>query len=227
MGLIFCFWACASELGYSESYAGGDGSPGGRDSSTGGDVGSGGRSGETGGDGGTSDEQPSTAGAAGATGADSASGAGGGDSTRGGQAGSTGGASSVGDAGDAGGDPGGQSGQGGTRGSESCLQDSVIHVTSNGHIAYTLRIDDAMVSEDNPTLRLCRGNTYVFELAVTGHPFYIKTARTLGDTDAYPVFNNGAQQGEVTIGVSATAPDRLYYQCGVDAAMGGTLEITN
>ena len=77
--------------------------------------------------------------------------------------------------------------------------------------------------ENNPTLKLYRGNTYKFSVEAKGHPFYIMTepfpdmvnadgsTSTLYNTG---VTNNGADYGTVTFTVPTNAHDTLYYQCG-------------
>ncbi len=127
---------------------------------------------------------------------------------------------------------GGEPGAGGVGGAsaESCIAEGTqIQVTNNAMLGYRFAFDGVPSGEDNPTLTLCRGYTYIFELAVTGHPFYIKTARTIGPGDTYNVgvLDNGAVVGDLTFGVNASAPDELYYQCGVHAAMGGTIQIVH
>jgi len=89
--------------------------------------------------------------------------------------------------------------------------------------------------ENNPILKLYRGNTYKFNVNAKGHPFYIMTepyksqvaedgsTSTLYSTG---VTNQGAQNGTVTFTVPLTGtPDTLYYQCGNHNAMYGILQI--
>jgi hypothetical protein len=90
-------------------------------------------------------------------------------------------------------------------------------------------------NEDNPILRLYRGNTYKFDVKATGHPLWIMTEpyksklSTDGSTSTIfstGVTNNGADYGTVTFTVPTTgAPDTLYYQCGNHDAMYGILQI--
>jgi hypothetical protein len=82
----------------------------------------------------------------------------------------------------------------------------------------------------NPTLTLARGNTYVFDLNLSGaYPFWIKTALTLGANDAYDsgVSRNGAVTGQVTFVVPQDAPDTLYYTSQNNTNLRGTLNIVN
>ena len=85
-------------------------------------------------------------------------------------------------------------------------------------------------AQGNPTLTLARGNTYVFNLNLTGaFPFWIKTAPTLGKGDAYNsgVSRNGSNSGLVTFVVPEDAPDLLYYASENQANMRGQLQIVD
>jgi hypothetical protein len=81
----------------------------------------------------------------------------------------------------------------------------------------------------NPTLTLCRGSTYTFAVNATGHPFYIKTVQGAGTANAYStgVTGNGTAVGNVTFIVDASAPNTLFYNCSIHAAMTGTINIVN
>src|SRR5450432_4355998 len=94
-------------------------------------------------------------------------------------------------------------------------------VTATGFTAYTIN------AAANPTLTLNRGQTYTFDVNTPGHPFFIKTAQVTGSGSTFDagVTNNGATAGTVTFAVPASAPATLFYQCGVHAAMTGTLTI--
>ena len=84
--------------------------------------------------------------------------------------------------------------------------------------------------QNNPTLTLARGNTYVFNLTLSGvYPFWIKTAPTtgLGETYSSGVTRNGATTGLVTFTVPQDAPDTLYYASENQVLMQGTLNIVN
>ena len=89
--------------------------------------------------------------------------------------------------------------------------------------------------ENNPIIKLYRGNTYKFKVNAKGHPFYIMTepyksqvaedgsTSTLYSTG---VTNNGTDYGTVTFTVPTSGtPDTLYYQCGNHNAMYGILQI--
>lgn len=80
-------------------------------------------------------------------------------------------------------------------------------------------------NQDNPTIYLRRGETYLFNIDARYHPFYIKTSRTIGAGNRYDngVTNNGYSDRMITFTVPYDAPDTLYYQCSNHAGMGGTL----
>ena len=81
--------------------------------------------------------------------------------------------------------------------------------------------------ESNPTLILERGQSYVFEINASGHPFWIKTAPSTGTGDVFSdgITGNGVSVGTLTFAVPETAPDTLYYICQFHGPMVGTIEI--
>jgi len=99
--------------------------------------------------------------------------------------------------------------------------DSTFMVVNVGISAYRIG------TLSNPALTLTRGQTYTFSVAAPGHPFYIKTVRVtgIGSTFDDGVTDNGLDGGDVIFSVPNTAPNTLFYQCGVHSAMGGTLNI--
>ena len=82
-------------------------------------------------------------------------------------------------------------------------------------------------TSNNPVIKLFRGATYKFEINAPGHPFYIKLAKTVGDTDQYEdgITGNGTEQGAVVFTIPKSAPDFLYYVCGNHQEMQGIFEI--
>jgi hypothetical protein len=84
--------------------------------------------------------------------------------------------------------------------------------------------------QNNPTLTLSRGNTYVFNLTLNGDfPFWIKTAPVTGLGSPYNsgVSRNGAVTGLVTFTVPQDAPDTLYYISQTQSNMQGVLNIVD
>ena len=158
------------------------------------------------------DSIPSSAiigGAAGATGAAGPTGA----------AGATGAAGVAGATGAAGAD--GATGPQGEKGEPPTARS--YSVTAAGGYYY---IDG--VQQDS--LHLIRGQTYIFNLNVSGHPFFIQTSSTsYNSANVYNsgVTNNGATTGSLTITVPYDAPNTLYYVCQYHSGMGGSIEIVN
>jgi hypothetical protein len=107
---------------------------------------------------------------------------------------------------------------------------SILHtfgVVNNGTSAYTF--SDAgnhwfPTSEDNPVLYLRRGETYVFDVNASGHPFEIRVSDG-GSAYTTGVTNNAAEVGQVEFKVPMSAPSTLYYQCTVHSGMGNTINI--
>jgi len=102
-----------------------------------------------------------------------------------------------------------------------------FNVVNNGASDYTF--SDAgnhwfPSSENDPVLYLRRGETYVFDVNASGHPFEIRVSSG-GSAYNTGVTNNGAQVGQVEFKVPMSAPATLYYQCTVHAAMGNTINI--
>jgi hypothetical protein len=105
----------------------------------------------------------------------------------------------------------------------ACHAGGTLQVVNSGMTAYMI---DGV---SNPTLTFCRGTTYVFAVMASGHPFYINTVNGTGTANAYTsgVSGNGATAGDVTFAVPANAPNTLYYNCSLHAAMAGTIHIVN
>jgi hypothetical protein len=105
----------------------------------------------------------------------------------------------------------------------TCLASGTLQVTNSGATAYM--IDGSA----NPTLNLCRGSIYVFAVNANGHPFYIKTVQSTGTGNAYAsgLTGNGVTMGNLTFSVPTDAPDTLFYNCSLHAAMTGTIHIAN
>jgi len=105
----------------------------------------------------------------------------------------------------------------------SAQPETTFTVVNNGSTSY--KIDAA----DNPTLKLTRGQTYVFQVSAVGHPFWIKSVRSTGTGNAYNsgVTGNGTQSGSVTFVVPSDAPATLFYDCQFHSNMTGNLSISD
>ena len=83
----------------------------------------------------------------------------------------------------------------------------------------------------NPTLSVERGKTYIFNLNVEGHPFYLQTTTGSGYqsnnvyTDGFD--GNGQVAGSYVWTVPLDAPNELFYQCQLHAGMNGRIIISD
>ena len=112
-------------------------------------------------------------------------------------------------------------GRGGPNADAASLGGTSFTVVNSGATAWN--IDGSL----NPPLTLNQGQTYVFNVTATGHPFYIRTARVTGSGSQYTPGTNGqgVTNGQLTFDVPLDAPGTLFYQCGVHSSMGGTFTI--
>jgi hypothetical protein len=101
-------------------------------------------------------------------------------------------------------------------------------VTGGDTINYTIN------GVPDPPFVFQRGVTYVFLLSgtVSFHPFWIKTnlgGFFSGGAGAFTtgVINNGGTSGSVIFTVPASAPNQLFYQCGIHDGMFGALTIVD
>ena len=86
-----------------------------------------------------------------------------------------------------------------------------------GEVGYSI---DAYPAHVNPTITLVRGGSYSFNVAQTGHPFWIQTEPGLNPGTAYQdniikrevfgVGNNGAESGVITFNVPQTNAQYFY-----------------
>ena len=84
-------------------------------------------------------------------------------------------------------------------------------------------------ADNNPTLYLRKGETYIFDMNASGHPFYIQTssgAYNSGNVYTDTITNSGAQSGIISWTIQMDAPATLYYVCQYHAAMAGTINIS-
>jgi hypothetical protein len=96
-------------------------------------------------------------------------------------------------------------------------------VSNVGMSAYNIN------GNNNPTLTLRRGVTYIFAVTAPGHPFDIKTNSTTGSSDRYTngITGQGATVGNLTFNVPTNAPNSLFYHCEIHFAMAGMINIVN
>lgn len=103
------------------------------------------------------------------------------------------------------------------------------NIENNGSIEYIFEGPGFDPSAANPTLYVVRGQTYVFNKTVEGHPFQLQAAAgagqapyTLGVTGNQPI----AGEDSITWVVPMDAPATLYYACTAHPnAMAGTINV--
>ena len=83
----------------------------------------------------------------------------------------------------------------------------------------------------NPTLKLYRGQTYIFEIDALGMPLTFSTARSLDPSLLYTKGLDDSTQtidvGTITWTVDNSAPDTLYYINGNDINSSGLIQIAD
>lgn len=103
----------------------------------------------------------------------------------------------------------------------------LIHVHPVGNTAYHLTGANINISGDNVPVIISVGDTIKFEVNVSGHPFWIKTALTTGTNDAVtnpPAINNGAETGIITW--TPNTPGTYYYICQNHSLMQGEIIVS-
>jgi hypothetical protein len=82
-------------------------------------------------------------------------------------------------------------------------------------------------TQNDPTLYLKRGQTYMFENKMGAHPFRIQSTvnGSTGTQWNVGVTNNDVSNGVLIFEVPFATPDTLYYQCTSHANMGGVINI--
>jgi hypothetical protein len=107
----------------------------------------------------------------------------------------------------------------------AAAQTTTITVTNQGTSAYLFN-----GTNPNGTLTLIRGQTYIFNVTVSGHPFHITTAPGIPTQDVaaagFPgLTGQGAQMSTLTFPVPLTGASSLFYQCGNHTAMTGSINL--
>ncbi len=110
-------------------------------------------------------------------------------------------------------------------------ESSPILEISGREVSDTLNIATASGAYDingvnNPTLIFRRGQTYLFNLNTSGHPFYLQTTGSgYQSANIYRsgFTGNGQTSGEHQWVVPEDAPDEIYYQCEFHPVMFGKI----
>ena len=99
--------------------------------------------------------------------------------------------------------------------------------------SWEVQFDGGPVTND-PTLQLIRGETYNIHVSgLSGfHSFFINTASGTGPTNAYNdgisengITNDTPPQSPITFTVPQSAPDQLFYNCGIHLSMAGSINV--
>lgn len=108
-----------------------------------------------------------------------------------------------------------------------------LSVTNNLSSAFTFSGTDrnGSVSGDNVTIAVDFGDTLVFNVNASGHPFWLVSqldSQTGGYDPAYSlsVTNNGTDSGTITLDTSTLSAGTYYYVCGNHSAMNGQITIS-
>jgi hypothetical protein len=97
-------------------------------------------------------------------------------------------------------------------------------ITNEGSGAYLI---DGI---SNDTITLVRGETYLFEIDASGHPFWIQTTPApynSGNVYNSGITNNGTDEGVLIWAVAQNAPSTLFYACQFHPSMSGTIVIVD
>jgi len=92
--------------------------------------------------------------------------------------------------------------------------------------------------ERNPSLKLYKGQTYIFEIDSPSNPFVIKTHRSSGTLDKYlsdllvyktadEKITEAVESGTITFTVPFDCPDILFYVSTTDVNVGGVIYVTS
>jgi hypothetical protein len=117
----------------------------------------------------------------------------------------------------------------------------IIHVYGHAQrnvSTYTVELETALHTNaylftpngltPNPTIKLYRGQKYIFNVSSLNNPFSIKTERVTGSEFRYQdpkLFGNGVTTGDIIFTVSENTPDILYYVSESNLDFSGIIEI--
>ena len=118
--------------------------------------------------------------------------------------------------------------------SEPAFADSEIFkidVSAEGYRNYILSGTDrsGSLSGNDPTVTVNRGDTIIFDIDASRHPFYIKTefSRGSGDQVTTGILSGtpGTQNGKLSWNTTGVSAGTYYYVCSPHASfgMGGTI----
>ena len=108
-----------------------------------------------------------------------------------------------------------------------------INVSAENYRNYILNGTDrnGSVSGNDPTVTVKKGDTIIFNVNASRHPFYIKTefSRGAGDQVTTGILSGppGTQDGKLTWNTTGVSTGKYYYVCSPHApfGMGGSIII--
>jgi hypothetical protein len=100
---------------------------------------------------------------------------------------------------------------------------------ADGTNNYTFSGNGFIGAENDPTIRLVRGQKYRFTNNMGAHPFRIQSTANGSTGTAYNdgITNNDVSNGTLIWDVQFDTPNVLYYQCTAHAGMGGIIYIVD
>jgi plastocyanin len=99
-------------------------------------------------------------------------------------------------------------------------------VTNNSSVSYQLQGE---VTGEDLTIYATVGDILKFNIAATGHPFWIKTSATTGTGSGVTqgtITGNGTELGTVTWNTTGVTAGTYYYICQLHGAMSGQIIIS-
>ncbi len=106
-----------------------------------------------------------------------------------------------------------------------------IDISAESYRNYILSGTDrnGSVTGDDPTVTVNKGDTIIFDVDASRHPFYIKTEFSRGDGDQVTTGTisgtPGTQNGKLSWDTTGVSAGKYYYVCSPHASfgMGGTI----
>jgi plastocyanin len=89
--------------------------------------------------------------------------------------------------------------------------------------------DNSYTNTNDPSINCNVGDTLVFNVNASGHPFYVKTSPTTGtgnQVSTGTIDGNGASVGTVTWDTTGVTPGTYYYICQFHGGMVGQIIIS-
>jgi len=110
--------------------------------------------------------------------------------------------------------------------SQSMVRDWSVVNNGNTNYVFTPSNDPTLERGEDVDIWIYQGDTVVFNVNASGHPFWIKTSPTVGTGNGVSgVNNNGVASGTITWNTTGSLPGNYYYQCQNHSAMVGNIYI--